>query len=270
METTIRREEVDFIIKDFLVKQYKIMDMPDFKFNGRLGRRTLGQYFHSGIHAGTIEIAKNFRTLERAISTLLHEAVHYALHLLDRDFHDGEYEFEKELIKYDLPTNYGKDFFVRKFKESRIQLRGKYLVKDMVTYYADIINEKREQEQGIKKIEKVANIKVKEGVKLEKTKISIMLHDFKMNNLIKGTNEYKLLTSVVDAIDNTPAKNKEGIVKIYEDFLNTYIEDRFKDDKNIYNLVGKGLNDVLVLMNTKIDNDDISGIITGLRLQGQL
>lgn len=272
METTITFNEMEFIIKDFLNKNYNIIKMPKFEFNGRLGKRTMGQYWATGIKANTIQIAKKFYDIEDAVGTLLHEVVHYALHTLERDWHDGEYEFEKELIKYNLPTNYRRDYFARKFKMTYGELQSVHFVVDAVEYYANIIKDQRANQQPVEvEVEqKVANVKVKEGVKLEKTKISTMLHEFKMDNLIKGTNEYELLTSVVDAIDNTPAKNKEAITKIYEDFLNTYIEDRFKEEKNVYDLVGKGLNDVLVLMNTKVDNDDINGIITGFRLQGQL
>lgn len=278
MKTTITFNEMKFIIKDFLNKNYNVIKMPKFEFNGRLGKSTMGQYWHSGIKANTIQMAKIFDDIEEAVGTLLHEVVHYALHIQKRNWDDGEYEFEKELIKYNLPTNYSRGYFTRKFKMTYDELQRVHFVTDAVEYYANIIKEQRVSQQPVEpKVEpkakqKVANIKVKEGVKLEKTKISKMLHKFKMSNLVKGTNEYKLLTSVVKAINNTPAKNKEAIVKIYKDFLSVYIEDRFKGEENVYNLVGRGLNDVLVLINTKIDDDDdnINGMITGLRLQGQL
>lgn len=266
--TTITFNEMGMIIKDFLHNTYSINEMPKYCFNGRLGKRTMGQYWYAGQKENTIEIAKKFNDIESAIGTLLHEVVHYAFHKLGKKWHDGGFEFEKELIKFELPTNYRRSYFLKKFNITYGELQCEHFVKDMVEYYANIIKEQRKNPQTTI-VEKVANKKpsivVKDGVKLEKTKISTMLHEFKMDNLIKGTDEYKLFTTIVDDIDNTPAKEKEVIINIYETFLKAYINDR-----HTYGIVNQGLHDVILLINSKVCNKYINDTISGFAQEGQL
>lgn len=96
-------------------------------------------------------------------------------------------------------------------------------------------------------------------MKLEKTKISIMLHEFKVLRLEKGTEEYNFITNIVNKIDNTPAKEKERVISIYEDFLMTYIMNGM--GKNKIRLMGRGMEKIILLMNSKIQHNYINNKI---------
>ena len=220
--TTLTINEIKMITKDFLKEVYNIDKMPVIALNGRLGKRTLGQYFYGGAKKGTIEIAKNLREVERAVGVVLHEAVHYALHITKKDFGDGELEFEKNLAKYNLPTNYGNTYFERKFGVSLKSFKGRYFVKDMIKHYAEMIKANRNPIVKEIAIAKVDKVQPTNNIKLEKTKISSLLHEYKMSVVPKNDPRYKFLTSIVDAIDNTKAKEKDVIIGIYKEFLNTF------------------------------------------------
>ena len=273
METTITIKEMEFVIKDFLKENYNITKMPKFCFNGRLGRRTVGQYWATGKKANTIELAKKFEDIEGAIGTLLHEVVHYALHILKREWHDGEFEFEKELVKFDLPTNYRRDYFRRKFNVLYGEMQTKYFEKEVVEYYTDIILAERGEEvpkrvdenvvmlpipSRVKAAEKAAAAaktkeqeKPKAKVKLEKTKISKTLHEIKKANYAKGSKEWKMLTEIINNIRKTPTQNTKRLLGLYEIFLYNYICSR---NKGTFDMRNKGFEDVILLINSKVND----------------
>lgn len=219
-KTTLTLSEIKMITKDFLKKVYNIDEMPVMALNGRLGKRTLGQYFFRGDKKGTIEIAKNLREVERAVGVVLHEAVHYALHITKKDFGDGELEFEKNLAKYNLPTNYGNTYFVKNFGSTLKSFKEGYFVKDMIKHYTEMIKTSRNPivEVAVAKVDKMPT----NNIKLEKTKISSLLHEYKMELIPKNDPRHKFITSIVDAIDNTKAKERDVIIGIYKEFLNTF------------------------------------------------
>lgn len=247
--TTLTLKEIKMIIKDFLIKAYDINEMPMVTLNGRLGRRTLGQYFYAGNKKGTIEIAKNLKEVEKAVGVVLHEAVHYALHKMKGDFKDGTLAFESNLAKYNLPTNYRSEFFERRFGASLRSFKEEYFVEDMIKHYSKmILKERNPQYDELMVANEVVNpAKEVVNVKLEKTRISSLLHEYKMSVVPKNDKRYGVLTNTVDAIDNTRAKDKDTIIQIYKDFLNAYYnDDIFTPDPRISGIV--------ILINTKVGN----------------
>lgn len=247
--TTITLEEMKMIAKGFLSEAYRIAKMPNLVLNGRLGRATTGQYFYNGAKKHTIEIAKRFDDVEEAVGTLLHELIHYALHINGSNFDDGSIEFELNLAKYNAPSNYGFSFFKRNFGLSAREFCDKiYLEKDMLERYTNMILEKREFEnKSLSVASKKSKEDVLKNIKLEKTKISTLLHEYKMSYVSKNDEAYKILTNTVNAIDNTRAKDKEAIIKIYKEFLDVYYNtEMFKPDKALLGII--------VLINEKVGN----------------
>lgn len=97
-------------------------------------------------------------------------------------------------------------------------------------------------------------------MKLEKTKISTMLHEFKIRRLAKGTPEYKYITKKVTDIDNTKMAQKEQIIEIYHNILETYVDNG--KGVNDISLVGRGLGDIIKLIGSKVENNYCNDIIT--------
>ena len=96
-------------------------------------------------------------------------------------------------------------------------------------------------------------------VKLEKTKISTMLHEAKKKNFSKYTQDWELITDIVNQIDNTSAKEKEIIISIYESFLYAYVGSGLS--QNRYKLVGRGLGEVALLINSKVNHNFLNSKI---------
>lgn len=101
---------------------------------------------------------------------------------------------------------------------------------------------------------KNAENKENKNVRLEKTKISCLLHDYKVEKMAKGTPEYKYITEIVNKIDRTKAKEKESIVEIYHNILETYVANG--KGTNDIALAGKaGFGDIIKLINSKVENN---------------
>lgn len=94
-------------------------------------------------------------------------------------------------------------------------------------------------------------------IKLEKTKISTMLHEAKKRSFSKYSQDWELITYLVNKIDNTSAKDKDIIISIYEEFLYSYVGSGL--NQNRYKLVGRGLDEVVLLINSKVTHEFLNG-----------
>ena len=96
-------------------------------------------------------------------------------------------------------------------------------------------------------------------IKLEKTKVSTMLHEFKMEHFGKHTEEYKYITDLVNKIDRTSAKDTYRITSLYEDFLNVYITNGMGGNKIA--LCGRRMDEIVLFINSKVQHNYYNGKI---------
>jgi len=114
LQISVTLETLEDVAKTFLQKEYGLkLDIP-IKRNNRY-RTTMGAFLREydddskEYLPSRIEIAG--WVLERChievvFDTLYHECVHYALHALGRQFHDGQDDFENELKRLGISSNY--------------------------------------------------------------------------------------------------------------------------------------------------------------------
>lgn len=233
--------EVRDMIKEFLKREFNIDIIPPIFMNGRLGRRVLGRYYPK---SNRIEIAKKFRNENVYISTVLHEAVHYALNYKEEAFKDGTLNFETTLSKYNIESNYYGDDLAKKNGLENWAEYNKAKNENMVLDYIKYFREKNVD--TIKEKEVVA-CKIDKGVKLEKTKISSLLHEYKTHVFMRGSNEWGFLTDIIDAIDKTKATDRQAIIKIYKDLI-----DGVEINVEKYEKLTR-LQDIIELVKTKVE-----------------
>lgn len=98
------QKKLEQVARKFLKEEYDIdLDIP-IVLNGRL-KRIYGRYvYHNSVRKGIkIEMGKNYilnQSWENIRQTLIHECIHYALHILGKPFRDGQECFENELKKH--------------------------------------------------------------------------------------------------------------------------------------------------------------------------
>lgn len=96
--------EIREYTNNFLKEAYGAELNIPIKINGRL-TRVLGRFNYSSKDNKpiSIEVSKKYLmngNIKDIKSTLRHEAIHYYLHGQDRDFKDGDKDFENELRKH--------------------------------------------------------------------------------------------------------------------------------------------------------------------------
>ena len=116
-QKTKHEKELEAYANKFLEENYNVSLTVPIKISGRL--TSAGGYFKGRIEGGVrrpleIHISERFiasalhdgqEGLEAILDTLKHELVHYALFKLDRDFRDGDHDFESELAKLNIGTS---------------------------------------------------------------------------------------------------------------------------------------------------------------------
>lgn len=168
-------QEMTIIAEDFLAKKYDIKlseSNLEIKLNGRLGRRTLGWYKHSA-NMKKIELCSDikafdfdskYNNLQSNISTLLHELIHFSLHSLGKKYRDGQADFELELKKYHINSNYDKDAIFKKCEH----IMGAEEFKTFSNLFEEYENAKpnliEEYEKMILKLRKEQNAEVYERI----------------------------------------------------------------------------------------------------------
>ena len=249
----ITYNEAMYILNDFLEKAYRITKLPQFTFNYGLGEDVMGRYF-GGKEQQRIELRKEFDTLRRGIDTLLHEAVHYALHTLGKEWNDGDRDFELELVRYGLSSNYSDKVVSNIIGFGNVDDTFFYYNEgNMPRYYYDKVMEQREidsQNELLIACSKPNNNDAK--VKMEKTKVVKLLHELKNQHFDPKSKEYLHITIRESKIKRIPAKNVDALIEAYEDFLGIYVNSGLCD--NSLNLCGRGLDEVVLLMNSKVKN----------------
>lgn len=104
-DDTISLIDLTLYASDFLRKNYNTDLTIPIKCNNRLSR-SMGRYIYSYNQPKRIEIAGHvfdYATNIIILKVLRHELIHYALHKQGLPFDDGDYLFEKELIKHNAP-----------------------------------------------------------------------------------------------------------------------------------------------------------------------
>lgn len=96
-------------------------------------------------------------------------------------------------------------------------------------------------------------------VKLEKSKVSQTMFEAKKKAFIKGSPEYKILTKFENKIDACKKDETQRIISIYERILEVYVMSGL--EQNEYKLCGKGLGDVMLLINSKVQHNYLNNKI---------
>lgn len=202
-------QEVEFIVTDFLNKEFDIQELPEIKMNGRLGRATLGRFRCTNLKSKncktTIEIATKlehwsfsenkkygYSRLQGNISTVLHECVHYALYFKEMDFHDGDVTFELALKSRAIKSNYNREELKRKWMKNQPKawknILGAYdemLVKDFKKHYEDIILAKRQEAKEVE-LQVAANTKPKKRAGCKGAKTVVIIDGIKIEKASKS------------------------------------------------------------------------------------
>lgn len=96
--------------KEFLDEAYGMELVIPIELNGRL-TRTLGRFHFNKRGSNRVPVKLDFAkkllefgTIEDIKGVIRHELIHYAMFVAGRPFHDGEEEFEAELVKYNAPA----------------------------------------------------------------------------------------------------------------------------------------------------------------------
>lgn len=132
-------KELETYAHKFLEKNYNVSLTVPIKISGRL--TSTGGYFKGRIEGVVrkpleIHISERFiasalhdgqEGLEAILDTLKHELVHYVLFKLDRDFRDGDHDFESELARLNIGTSGSTSKKLRKSKK----INTWYEVKDI-------------------------------------------------------------------------------------------------------------------------------------------
>lgn len=96
-------------------------------------------------------------------------------------------------------------------------------------------------------------------VKLEKSKVSQRLFEAKKKAFNRTSAEYKILTQFENRIDNCKKDETEKIISLYEKVLELYVMSGL--EQNEYKLCGKGLGDVMLLINSKVKHNYLNSKI---------
>jgi len=110
--THISLEKLRLIAKEFTREQYGLELTIPIKQNNRL-KTTLGRFCltRQG-EAYQIDISNKllkYAHKQVAIGVVKHEAVHFALHFLEKPYRDGDLYFEEELKRLQLPSSTHKE-----------------------------------------------------------------------------------------------------------------------------------------------------------------
>lgn len=118
-------QELNKYAKRFIKKHYNLDLTINIDINARL-KKAYGYYkciidnkTKKLIRPINISINKNYliaclhdgtEGMEAILDTLYHECIHYSLSVLGKNFRDGEDDFENEILKKKISSNYNKEF----------------------------------------------------------------------------------------------------------------------------------------------------------------
>lgn len=109
--TQLTIAELTVIARQFLRDEYGIALEIPIRRNNRL-RTTYGTFTHNYKKSECIELSGklfDYADVSVIIDVLKHECIHYALFELGRDYKDGRSDFEGELKRLNVRSNYDKD-----------------------------------------------------------------------------------------------------------------------------------------------------------------
>jgi hypothetical protein len=122
--------------EDFLKTHYPtiVLDLEFRLFDQSLDEKTNGRHVALNAYFGQfdhyiylsdwlVHASLYYDDFSLVVPTLSHELVHYALFRLGKGYHDGEEDFEKELERLSLPSNYHRK--VRSIHVARRDVDGK-------------------------------------------------------------------------------------------------------------------------------------------------
>lgn len=100
----VMQKKLENYARGFLMQAYGMELRIPVQVNGRLKSKN-GVFWHTSTRKESlrIEISKNYiehQEWETVLSTVRHECIHYALYELDRNYKDGQADFENELVKH--------------------------------------------------------------------------------------------------------------------------------------------------------------------------
>lgn len=234
--TTLNIQEMKIISKDFLKKVYDIEleeTNLEIKLNGRLGRRTLGRFKHNSTlrliemcsDIKSFDYDSKYNNLQSNISTLLHELVHFSLHHLKKKYRDGQTDFELELIKYNINSNYNKDMLFKKFEHLLNVEEYKTFTSQFTKYEKSKSNIIEDYEKMILKLREEQSEEVYERISANVVSSTVTRKNIKVviNNEVLETKNKSQMTKLIREKFNMPADGwwfvQDELPKKYHEFV---------------------------------------------------